>query len=199
MVEIIFTKSRNGRNANSQLVDKDEFDLSIPHQYLRKQPPLLPALSELEVVRHYTRLSKLNFAIDTHFYPLGSCSMKYNPRAAHGLASLPGFLNCHPYTDESQNHGLLACLYELQEMLKVVTGMNGVSLVPMGGAQGEFVGVAMIKAYHEQRNDFERTQIIVPDAAHGTNPASAAMCGFEVIEVPTMASGNVDLVALEKN
>ena len=119
-------------------------------------------MSELQAVRHFTRLSQLNFSIDTHFYPLGSCTMKYNPRACNQFAMLPEFLGRHPLAPESVSQGFLACMYELQEMLKEVTGMKGVSLTPMAGAQGEFAGVAMIRAYHRARGDLERTEIIVP-------------------------------------
>ncbi|MGH8315750.1 MAG: aminomethyl-transferring glycine dehydrogenase subunit GcvPB, partial [Steroidobacterales bacterium] len=156
----------------------------------------LPEVSELQAVRHFTRLSQLNFSIDTHFYPLGSCTMKYNPKACNQYALLPGFLNRHPLGPESHGQGFMTCMYELQEMLKEVTGMQGVSLTPMAGAQGEFAGVAMIRAYHRARGDEERTEIIVPDAAHGTNPATAAMCGCTVKEIPSTAQGDVDLDAL---
>ena len=146
----------------------------------------------------YTRLSQLNFSIDTHFYPLGSCTMKYNPRACNQYAMLPELLGRHPLAPESTGQGVLECLYELQEMLKHVTGMRGVSLTPMAGAQGEFAGVAMIRAYHRARGDLARTEIIVPDAAHGTNPATATMCGCTVREIPSLASGDIDLDALRR-
>jgi glycine dehydrogenase subunit 2 len=153
-------------------------------------------VSELEVVRHYTRLSRKNFSIDTEFYPLGSCTMKYNPRGCNSLASLPGFLARHPLAPQSHSQGFMACMYELQEMLKGLTGMQAVSLSPAAGAQGEFAGVAMIRAYHEARGDSARSEILVPDAAHGTNPASAVMCGYKVREIPTDTQGDVDLDAL---
>ncbi|HFD92148.1 MAG TPA: glycine dehydrogenase subunit 2, partial [Gammaproteobacteria bacterium] len=126
-----------------------------------------------------------------------SCTMKYNPRACNTLAMLPGFLRRHPLAPDSTGQGLLACLYELQEMLKVATGMRGVSLTPMAGAQGEFAGIAMIRAYHDARGDDERSEILVPDAAHGTNPATAVMCGYRAREIPTDAQGDVDLDALK--
>jgi glycine dehydrogenase subunit 2 len=151
----------------------------------------------MDVVRHYTRLSQKNFSIDTHFYPLGSCTMKHNPRACNTLAMLPGFLNRHPLAPVRFGQGLMACLWELQEILKQVTGMKGVSLTPMAGAQGEFAGVAMIRAYHDTRNDTARTEILVPDAAHGTNPATATMCGYKVREIPTDDQGDVDIEALK--
>ena len=168
----------------------------IPAALLRKDRPLLPEASEMDVVRHYTRLSQKNFSIDTNFYPLGSCTMKYNPRACNTLAMLPNFLARHPLAPESSGQGMLACLYDLQEILKDVSGMAGVSLMPMAGAQGEFAGIAMIRAYHDARNDVARSEIIVPDAAHGTNPATAVMCGYTVKEIPTDANGDVDLDAL---
>jgi len=151
----------------------------------------------MQVVRHYTRLSQQNFSIDTHFYPLGSCTMKYNPRACNTLAMLPGLIDRHPLAPEDHSQGFLQMMFELQEMLKAVTGMAGVSLTPMAGAQGEFAGIAMIRAYHDDRGDDERDEILVPDAAHGTNPATAIMCGYKVKEIPTDAHGDVDLEALK--
>ncbi len=170
----------------------------IPAGYLRREPPRWPEVSEMDAVRHYTRLSQKNFSIDTQFYPLGSCTMKYNPRVANLLASQREFLSRHPLASENTGQGVLACLYELQEMLKEVTGMADVSLTPMAGAQGEFAGVAMIRAYHDARGDHARREIIVPDAAHGTNPATATMCGYTIREIPTDHDGNVDLDALRQ-
>lgn len=186
--------SKKSRSANAQLINSDS-KINIPENFLRKTEPFLPELSELQVLRHYTRLSRQNFSIDTHFYPLGSCTMKYNPRVAHELATLPGFLNHHPL---QENQGILRCFYELQEMLAQITGMEAVSLTPMAGAQGEFAGIAMIAAYHRARGDSERTEMLVPEAAHGTNPASAAQCGFKVREVPTTSEGDVDIEELKK-
>jgi glycine dehydrogenase subunit 2 len=148
-------------------------------------------------VRHYTRLSQMNFGIDTHFYPLGSCTMKYNPRVCNSLALLPEFLGRHPLAPASTGQGFMSCLFELQEMLRHVTGMAAVSLTPMAGAQGEFAGVAMIRAYHRARGDTARNEIIVPDAAHGTNPATASMCGMKVREIASRSDGDVDLAALD--
>ncbi len=175
---------------------REEATAAIPEHLRRKERPLLPEVSEMEVVRHYTRLSQKNFSIDTQFYPLGSCTMKYNPRVCNTLALLPGFAGRHPLAPESSGQGLLACLFELQEILKEVTGMKGVSLTPAAGAQGEFAGVAMIRAYHDARGDTERDEILVPDAAHGTNPATAVMCGYRVRELPTDDHGDIDLEAL---
>jgi glycine dehydrogenase subunit 2 len=196
MSELIFEKSRGGRRAFAQ-APGDFAETSIPEQFLRTDRPRLPEASELQTVRHYTRLSQKNFSIDTQFYPLGSCTMKYNPRACNALALLPEFAGRHPLGPVSHGQGFLSCMYELQEMLKDVTGMKGVSLTPMAGAQGELAGVAMIKAYHESRGDMERTEIIVPDAAHGTNPATATMCGCVVKEIPTGPDGDVDMDALQ--
>lgn len=196
MSELIFEQSHTGRKAYAQIPRSNNHSLDIPEKFLRTDSPLLPEVSELQVVRHYTRLSRRNFSIDTQFYPLGSCTMKYNPRGVHRLAFLPGFLNRHPLSLDQNSQGFLACAYELQEMLKAVTGMKAASLTPMAGAQGEFAGVAMIRAYHAARNDLARTEIIVPDAAHGTNPATATQCGYKVKEIPTDADGNVNIEAL---
>ena len=197
MTAVIFEHSRPGRRNPSQAPGGTNTPRDIPERFLRRQQPLLPEVSELDAVRHFTRLSQKNFSIDTHFYPLGSCTMKYNPRACNALAMLPGFLARHPLAPESTGQGFMACMYELQEMLKDVTGMAGVSLTPMAGAQGEFAGVAMIRAYHESRGDAARREIIVPDASHGTNPATAVMCGYKAREIPTDGEGRVDLVALK--
>jgi glycine dehydrogenase subunit 2 len=194
---LIYDKSSKGRVATAQQPRQSESssdnEVVIPAEMLRSAPPLLPEVSELQVVRHFTNLSKKNFSIDGQFYPLGSCTMKYNPRGAHKAASIPGFLNRHPLAPVANSQGFLACLFDLQEFLKDLTGMQAVSLTPMAGAQGEFAGVAMIRAYHEQRNDHERTEILIPTAAHGTNPATAVMCGYKVREVGISESGDVDL------
>ncbi|MET0089919.1 MAG: aminomethyl-transferring glycine dehydrogenase subunit GcvPB [Candidatus Thiodiazotropha sp.] len=193
---MIYEHSRVGRRATAQ-APLEMAELSgIPAELQRQTPPALPQVSEMQAVRHYTRLSQKNFAIDTHFYPLGSCTMKYNPRACNTLASLPGFLSRHPLAPETHSQGFLSCLYELQEILKTVTGMHEVSLSPAAGAQGEFAGVAMIRAYHDARGDTARSEILVPDAAHGTNPASAVMCGFKTREIPTGEDGDIDVEAL---
>ncbi|MEM7612370.1 MAG: aminomethyl-transferring glycine dehydrogenase subunit GcvPB [Pseudomonadota bacterium] len=199
---LIFEQSRPGRQASAQapLASLDSLlaDSEIPQSQRRTSNTILPEVSELQTVRHYTRLSQKNFSIDTHFYPLGSCTMKYNPRACNSLAMLPGFLNRHPLGPETHGQGFLQCMHELQEMLKSVTGMQGVSLTPMAGAQGELTGVAMIRAYHRSRGDLARNEILVPDAAHGTNPATATMCGCKVVELPTDSEGDVDIDALRE-
>ena len=194
--KLIFEHSAPGRSADAQYPHVPVESL-VPTALRRAAPPLLPEVSELQAVRHFTRLSQLNFSIDTHFYPLGSCTMKYNPKACNQYAMLPELLNRHPLAPESTGQGILQILFELQEMLKEVTGMRGVSLTPMAGAQGEFAGVAMIRAYHKARKDFARIEIIVPDAAHGTNPATATMCGCTVKEIPTQPNGDIDLEALQ--
>ena len=196
MSTLIFEKSREGRRAFAQ-APANLADVDLPKNLLRQDRPRLPEASELQVVRHYTRLSQKNFSIDTQFYPLGSCTMKYNPRACNSLALLPGFAGRHPLGPVSHGQGFLKCMYELQEMLKAVTGMVGVSLSPMAGAQGELAGVAMIQAYHRAHGDHERNEIIVPDAAHGTNPATATMCGCVAVEVPTGPDGDINIEALK--
>jgi glycine dehydrogenase subunit 2 len=193
---LIFHYGRHGRGAHGQWPAPPASVPSVPENLRRSQRAALPEVSELDVVRHYTRLSQLNFSIDTHFYPLGSCTMKYNPRACNAAALLPEFLGRHPLASARHSQGFLACMYELQEMLKAVTGMRGVALTPMAGAHGEFAGVAMIRAYHRARGDLERNEIIVPTAAHGTNPATATMCGCVAREVGVGPEGDVDLAAL---
>ncbi len=190
---LIFEISRPGRHNPGQAPSATPQAGDIPPQLLRSRRPALPEVSELQTVRHYTRLSQKNFSIDTHFYPLGSCTMKYNPRACNTYAMLPQFLARHPLAPVATGQGFLACMHELQEILKEVTGMQAVSLTPMAGAQGEFAGVAMIRAYHESRGDLQRTEILVPDAAHGTNPATAVMCGYTVREIPTGGHGGIDI------
>jgi glycine dehydrogenase subunit 2 len=192
---LIFELSKPGRGATTQFPAAVAGTAQVPENLRRKSPPPLPEVSELQAVRHFTRLSQMNFSIDTHFYPLGSCTMKYNPKACNAYAMLPEFLGRHPLGPEPQ--GFLACMYELQEMLQEITGMTAVSLTPMAGAQGEFAGVAMIRAYHRARNDLARTEIIVPQAAHGTNPATATMCGYTVKEIPCDANGDVEIDALK--
>jgi glycine dehydrogenase subunit 2 len=200
---LIFEQSAEGRKATAQMpadtkaAEAEKLVAQLPSALRRKSKVRLPEVSELQAVRHFTRLSQKNFSIDTQFYPLGSCTMKYNPRACNSLAMLPGFLQRHPYAPLEFSQGFMQTLFELQEMLKAVTGMRGVSLTPMAGSQGEFAGVAMIRAYHNARKDLARTEILVPDAAHGTNPATAVMCGYTVREIPTDDEGDVDLAALK--
>lgn len=191
MSNSIFEKSSNGRNA-SHLWPEVSADVFVPEKLKRKEAPKLPELAELDVVRHFTNLSRKNFSIDGEFYPLGSCTMKYNPRGVHNLATCEDALSRHPLAPEAHSQGYLSCLYELQEDIANITGMDAVSLTPMAGAQGEFAGVAMIKAYHDDNNQGYRDEILIPDSAHGTNPASAVMCGYKIKEIKTLASGDLD-------
>nr|CRH05083.1 Probable glycine dehydrogenase [decarboxylating] subunit 2 [Candidatus Magnetococcus massalia] len=199
----IYELSEAGRLNPQHLPKLDETQrqqalADIPEEMLRGERAFLPEVSELQVVRHYTGLSQLNYGVDTHFYPLGSCTMKYNPRVCNKVAMLPGFLSRHPLDDHTRAKGMLATLFELQEMLREITAMEAITLAPMAGAQGEFAGVAMIRAYHEGRGDHQRTEILAPDASHGTNPATASMCGYTVREVPTTAEGDVDIEQLKE-
>lgn len=167
---------------------------------LREEPPDLPEVSELDVVRHYTRLSQRNYGIDTGFYPLGSCTMKYNPRINEKVAALPGFTHIHPMQPEATAQGALHMLFELQEDLKAITGFDTVCLQNVAGAHGELLCLMLIKAYHESRGEGDRRKwVLVPDSAHGTNPASAALCGYSVRSIPTDPEGNTDLEALRRS
>ena len=194
---LIYEQSQPGRRAYAQAPRQRLGLEDIPERFRRKQAPAMPEVSEMQAVRHYTRLSQKNFAIDTHFYPLGSCTMKYNPRACNSLAMLPGLLARHPLAPDTHSQGFMSIMYDLQEMLKEVTGMPAVSLSPAAGAQGEFAGIAMIRAYHDANNDTGRSEILVPDAAHGTNPATAVMCGYKAREIPTLPDGDVNMEALQ--
>ncbi len=197
---LIFELSRAGRH--NKALDPEVTAVNpwqdLPAELLRNERAPLPELSELQVVRHFTRLSQKNYSIDTAPYPLGSCTMKYNPKIAHDLAGLEGFSSRHPLASESSGQGLMSCLYELQEALANITGMQATCLSPMAGAQGEFAGVAMIRAYHHHHGDEQRDEMLVPDAAHGTNPASATMCGYKVREIPTASNGDLDLEVLKQ-
>ena len=195
-MQTIFDLARADRRASAQFPASESVE-DLPKSALRQQPPALPEVSELQAVRHYTRLSSRNFSIDTQFYPLGSCTMKYNPRGAQRAANARGFPQRHPLAPESASQGFLACLYDLQQILQRATGMTRVSLTPMAGAQGEFAGVAMIRAYHAARGDTRRNEILVPTTAHGTNPATASMCGCVVREVAVADDGDVDIDALK--
>ncbi len=158
----------------------------IPDSLKRKQPPGLPEVSEVEVVRHFIRLSQMNYGVDTGFYPLGSCTMKYNPKINEVVASLEKFNQIHPYQDESTVQGALEIMYKLEKYLCEIAGMNRVTLQPAAGAHGELTGIAIIYAYHKFNAEIDkRREIIVPDSAHGTNPASAGMYGFKVVVIPS--------------
>ncbi|GIW88574.1 MAG: putative glycine dehydrogenase (decarboxylating) subunit 2 [Isosphaeraceae bacterium] len=193
---LLFETSRPGRRTAifEQAADLPPRPLEslIPAHLLADSPPPLPELGELDVVRHYTSLSTLNMAIDANFYPLGSCTMKYNPKRNERLASLPGLLALHPYQDEDSIQGMLALLYELQTDLAEIAGLDAVSLQPAAGAQGELTALLMAAAYFRDRGE-RRTQVLIPDSAHGTNPASAHLAGFEAVEIKSNAAGLVDL------
>lgn len=168
----------------------------LPRELLRAEAAALPEAAEVDVVRHFTRLSRLNHGVDVGFYPLGSCTMKYNPKVNEEVAGLPGFARLHPYQPESTAQGALELMYRLEQSLCEIAGMDRFTLQPAAGAHGEYTGLLLIKAYHADRGDQKRTKIIVPDSAHGTNPASAAVCGFDVVEVKSNERGGVDLDAL---
>lgn len=169
----------------------------LPQVLLRKEAVGLPQLSELEVMRHYKELSDRNFCIEKGFYPLGSCTMKYNPKVNELLASLEGFVHLHPLQDDEDAQGALELMYNLQEELKKITGMDAVTLQPAAGAHGELTGMMVIKKYFEVKGETNRKKVIVPDSAHGTNPASAKMCGFDIVEVKSNSKGQVDIEALK--
>jgi len=168
-----------------------------PKNLLREQLPL-PELSEIDTIRHFTRLSQLNYSIDTGFYPLGSCTMKYNPKINEELVRLPGFSWIHPLQPEETIQGALLLMFELQEYLKEIAGFDTVSLQPAAGAQGELTGILMIRAFHQDRGESQRNKILIPDSAHGTNPATSAMSGMRVVQLPSDKRGNVDLSILKQ-
>jgi len=169
----------------------------LPQVELLRRELELPEISEVEVVRYFTALSRLNYGVDTGFYPLGSCTMKYNPKWHEDIAKVPGFASIHPYQPVESVQGAMQLMFELQKALAEITGMDVVSLAPMAGAQGELANILMIKAYFQARGDKTRKRILIPDSAHGTNPATAAMCGFEVSTVLSNNDGNMDLKSLE--
>lgn len=191
---LIYEMTSEGRVGVS-MPEMDVPQAPLPDGFVRDQLPM-PELSELEVVRHFVRLSQLNHGVDTGFYPLGSCTMKYNPKVNEAAARLPGFTQTHPLQPVETVQGNLALMYETQEWLKEIGGFEAVSLQPAAGAHGELTGILMIKAYHRDRGDSARTKILIPDSAHGTNPASTAMSGLSVVELPSDDRGNVDLEAL---
>ena len=170
----------------------------LPSADMMREEVDLPEITEPEIVRYFTNLSRMNFSIDTHFYPLGSCTMKYNPKVNDEVAFLPGFAAIHPSQPAAQVQGALELMHHLQDYLAEITGMAAVSLAPLAGAQGELSGVLMIQKYHQERGDGGRLKMLVPDSAHGTNPASAAMAGFRVVSIPTDDNGNCDLEALKR-
>ena len=188
--------ARAGRGGGH--VPPPEAITDVPARFLRTVPLALPELAEQQVVRHYTHLAQLNYSVDSGFYPLGSCTMKYNPKVNDRAAALPGFADLHPMQPDADTQGALRLLFELERALSGITGMAEISLQPAAGAHAEFTALLMFKAYHRERGDLARRRVIVPDTAHGTNPASAAMCGFDVTTVKSDARGNVDLASLER-
>lgn len=193
---LLFELSSPGRTGY-RLPDLDVPESVLPEDLLRDELPL-PELSEREIVQHFSRLSQLNFGVDTGFYPLGSCTMKYNPKMHEDVARYAGFAQIHPSQNESTVQGALQLMYELQEYLAEITGLPAVSLQPVAGAHGELTGMLIIRAYHQSRGDEGRVTVLVPDSAHGTNPASAAMCGYKVVTVPSDARGNIDVEELDR-
>ncbi|MCS6774423.1 MAG: aminomethyl-transferring glycine dehydrogenase subunit GcvPB [Anaerolineae bacterium] len=197
MEPLIFDLSVPGRKG-IHLPEPDVPLADMPGELLRDSLPL-PEVSQVDVTRHFTRLSQLNMAVDTTMYPLGSCTMKYNPRVNEDAARLTGFAAIHPLQDERTVQGAMYLMHELQKYLAEIAGMSAVSLQPAAGAQGEFTGILMMRAYHADRGDHKRTKMLIPDSAHGTNPASSAMAGLTVVELPSDKRGNVDLNALKAN
>ncbi|HEX9269857.1 MAG TPA: aminomethyl-transferring glycine dehydrogenase subunit GcvPB [Candidatus Limnocylindria bacterium] len=192
---LLFELQRPGR-AGRHVRGAERAEALVPAEFRRTAALRLPELTEPQVVRHFTHLAQLNYSVDSGMYPLGSCTMKYNPKVNDRAASLPGFSDIHPEQPDETVQGALGLLHELQELLAGVTGMDAVALQPAAGAHAEFTAILMFKAYHAARGDLKRRRVIVPDSAHGTNPASAAMCGFDVTTVRSDARGNVDLTAL---
>ncbi|MFH1692154.1 MAG: aminomethyl-transferring glycine dehydrogenase subunit GcvPB [Candidatus Omnitrophota bacterium] len=195
-MELIFEKSVEGRRC-TKFSKSDCPAKEVPHKYLRKTPCPLPELSELDLVRHFTNLSRLNFSVDTNFYPLGSCTMKYNPKFTEDIAALEGFTKLHPLLPQLQLGGILAqgaleVLHEMEKLLCEITGMDAFTMQPAAGAHGELTGVMLIAAYHRMKNE-KRKYILVPDSAHGTNPASAAIAGYEIINIASGPNGTMDI------
>ncbi|MGQ9818627.1 MAG: aminomethyl-transferring glycine dehydrogenase subunit GcvPB [Candidatus Kapaibacteriales bacterium] len=198
---LLFEKSKPGRKAYSlPKVDLDEFSSEklLPEIFRRKTELRLTELSENEVARHFVRLSHLNYNIEENVYPLGSCTMKYNPKVNELIATFEGFSSIHPHLDEEDSQGALRLMYELGENLKKITGFDGVTLQPASGSQGELTGLLLIRAYHLDRNDTKRTKIIIPDSAHGTNPASCSIAGFDVVTIKSDVDGRTNLEELKK-
>lgn len=198
---LIFEITKPGRIGYS-LPDLDvpEIDINdyLPSDYIRDEEVHLPEVSELDIMRHYTALSRKNHGVDSGFYPLGSCTMKYNPKINESVARYPGFAHIHPLQDESSVQGALELMYDLQQHLIEITGMDEVTLQPAAGAHGEWTGLMMIRAYHKANGDHNRTKVIVPDSAHGTNPASASVAGLETVTVKSDENGLVDLEDLRR-
>lgn len=192
---LIFERGESGRRC-ATFPDAGDRAVPIPDEMYRKDAPALPEVSELELVRHYVNLSSMNFSIDTAFYPLGSCTMKYNPKIHERAARLPDFAGLHPLADAASSQAALRVLWEMDGILAAVTGMDGFTFQPAAGAQGEFVGISLIAAYHRERQD-RRQIVLIPDSAHGTNPATAAMCGFQVETLKSTDRGTVAVADLK--
>lgn len=195
-MELLFERSRDGRGMDL-LPGCDVPEADFADELLRQAAPKLPEMAEIDLGRHYTELAKETHGVNDGFYPLGSCTMKYNPRINEEMSSLPGFAALHPLQPENTVQGALQVMYETEKLLGEITGMDSITLQPAAGAHGEYTGLLLIRSYHLSRGDVGRTKIIVPDSAHGTNPASAVMAGFSVVSVPSNADGGVDLEALK--
>jgi glycine dehydrogenase subunit 2 len=201
MEKLIFEKSKPGRKGYTMPeLDVPVTDLkdSLPDKFIRKDQPELPEVSESEIARHFVRLSHLNYNIEEGFYPLGSCTMKYNPKVNEKTAALPGFTELHPCSEDKHSQGALKMMYELGDYLKTITGLQGVSLQPAAGSQGELTGILMMRAYHKERGDDKRKIILIPDSAHGTNPASAVIGGFKTVEIKSNPDGRINLDDLKE-
>ena len=193
--KLLFDQSVTGK-VGTTMPSMDIPAQKLPDSSQLREELTMPEVSENEIVRYFSSISQMNFSIDHNFYPLGSCTMKYNPKLNDDIAALPGFNDIHPLQDTSTTQGALELMHHLQILLAEITGMAGTSLAPMAGAEAELAGMLMIRAYHRNREDFQRKKVIIPDSAHGTNPASAVMAGFEVVSIPTDKNGNTDLDAL---
>jgi glycine dehydrogenase subunit 2 len=191
----LFERSRPGRGGGKIPHPPKDALSRIPADHLRTDGPHLPEVAEPELTRHYVNLSQLNYALDTGFYPLGSCTMKFNPKVNEWAARLPGFADLHPFAPDELAQGTLQLLWELEQALAEIGGMRAVTLQPAAGAQGELTGILMVRAYHRSRGDLARSEVLVPDSAHGTNPATASMAGFKTVSIPSAPDGGVDLAA----
>ena len=195
---LIFELSRPGRRAiDLPQSDVPQVDIAslIPAKFHRNEPAMLPEVSQLDLVRHFTALSRRTFGVDSGFYPLGSCTMKYNPKVNEDIAAMPGWSGLHPFEAVQDSQGALQLMFELQQMLAEISGMDAVTLQPVAGAHGELTGLKLIRAYHRNRGE-NRTKVIVPDSAHGTNPATVSVCGMETVEIKSHPDGAIDLDAL---
>ena len=199
MTKLIFEKSMEGITGVSLSEDNSSAENSgINPKFLRKEKPVLPEVSELEAMRHFKELSDKNFCVESGFYPLGSCTMKYNPKVNEYIASLEGFTQLHPHQDDEDVQGALELMYKLQEALKEITGMSAITLQGSAGAHGELCGMMIVKHFFKVNNEPRRKKVIIPDSAHGTNPASAGMCGFEILKVNSNEKGQVDISHLKE-